>query len=433
MLRRVVGTITAIVAVAAFATPLEAATPARPALQRLAQMPIEMNSGKTSFGTGTTGAAGADLAFQGDLLVAGAWEGIGLFRILERAPYLKQLSFFDCPGAQGDVSVWGDYVFVSMEHQSSYGLTPNTGVSDTCNQSGMGFGMEGVRIIDISDPRKPRQVKFIPIVCGSHTHTLIPDGDKLYLYNSALAAPYAGDYAPYCARITIIEMPADDPLQAGVVAEPGMSLREGCHDITAFPEEGIALGACWQHSWLWDITDPADPRIISRLPSDWADGHHAAAFTWDGKYVAIGQEAGNCTTEEGEIAIYDIRDRKHPKRVGRFHLPRSVVGSFCWAHNFSVVPTKDRSRYVLTAGFYNGGTTVVDFSDPRKPKEVGFSAEARGRVLPQPWGAYWYNGRIYSNDWNSGFGVTVYEMEGLGASDGLHFNRRLNPQLQVRP
>jgi hypothetical protein len=424
----------AIVAVvlASVATPLEAARPSRPSLHQLAQLPIEMNNGRTSFGTGTTGAAGSDLAFQKDLLIAGAWEGIGFFRILNRAPYLEQLSFFDCPGAQGDVSVWGNFVFVSIEHQSSYGLTPNTGVSDTCNPSAPGLGMEGIRIIDISDPRRPRQVKFIPLLCGSHTHTLIPDGKRLYLYNSALAASYAGDSVPYCARLTIIEMPPNDPTQARVVAEPGMDLVEGCHDITAFPDEGVALGACWNDSWLWDITEPADPKILSKLPSDWVDGHHAAAFTWDGEYAAVGQEAGDCTSQEGEIVFYDIRDRRAPKRVGRFHLPRSVVGSFCWAHNFSVVPTKDRTRYVLTAGFYNGGTTVVDFSNPRSPEEIAFAADTRGR-LPQPWGAYWYNGRIYSNDWNSGFGVTVYEMDGLGAREGLHFKPRLNPQLQIRP
>ena len=431
MFRRTSIVTAALLAVAIVASPLQAASPGRPVLDELTQLPIE--TGATSFGTGTSGAAGSDLAFQGDLLVAGAWEGIGLYRILKKAPYLEQLSFFACPGAQADVSVWGDYVFVSVEHQSSYNATPNTGISETCNSGGLGFGMEGIRIIDISDPREPRQVRFIPIVCGSHTHTLIPDGDKLYLYNSALSAPYAGDYVPYCARITILEMPGDDPTQAEVVAEPPMDLVQGCHDITAFPDEGLALGACWTDSWLWDISDPAEPRIISKLPSDWADGHHAAAFTWDGKYVAVGQEAGDCTTDEGEIAFYDIRDRKDPKKVGRFHLPRPVTGSFCWAHNFSTVPTKDRSRYVLTAGFYNGGTTVVDFSNPRNPQEVAFSAKERDGVLPQPWGAYWDNGRIYTNDWNSGFGLTVYEMDGLGAADAYRFTPRLNPQLQIRP
>lgn len=405
-----------------------AAGSSRPQLEQLAQMPIVTPN--VSVGTGKNAASGSDLAFQGDLVVAGAYEGVGFFRILDKAPYLEQLSFFDCPGAQGDVSIWGDYVFVSVEHQSSYNATPNLGVSPTCNTSGVGIGLEGIRIIDISDPTAPKQVKFIPIVCGSHDNTLIPHGDKLYLYNSALSPAAVSGYASHCGRLNIIEMPKDDPTQAAIVAEPAMDLQNGCHDVTAFPAKGIALGACWTDSWLWDIRDPADPKILSKLPSDWDAGHHAASFTWDGKYVAVGQEAGNCMTKEGEIVFYDITDRKKPKKVGRFHIPRAPLGGFCWAHNFGVVKTKDKSRYVLTAGFYNGGTTVVDFSDPRKPKEIAFSAQAVNGELPQPWGAYWYQGRIYTNDWTSGLGVTVYEMDGLSTRE-VHSVQRLNPQLQL--
>lgn len=406
---------------------------AKGTLRHLAQQAIQ--TGRVSQYTGTQVAAGSDLAFQGDLLVAGAYEGVGFFRILNGPPYLEQISFFNCAGAQGDVSIWGDYVFVSMEHQSAF-YTPvtNYDAGPTCNSDGMA-AQEGIRIIDISDPSAPRQVKFIPIVCGSHTHTIVPDpdGKSVYLYNSALPRYLIEDYVRYCNRLTIIEFPADDASRAKVIAEPSMDLEIGCHDITAFPDEGIAAAACWTDSFLWDISNPAEPEVISKLPTKWTDGHHAASFTWDGKYVAIGQEAGNCTTRAGEIAFYDIRDRTQPKQVGRFHIPRQAPGSFCWSHNFMVVPTKDASRYVLTAGFYNGGISVVDFSDPRSPREIAFAMVVdEGGRNPEPWGAYWYNGRIYSNDWTSGFGVGAYEMKGLGSRDARSFPVRLNPQLQTR-
>jgi hypothetical protein len=423
--------LTTLIALSFGAVPLEAKTrvPSPADLEHLAQEPIAMEL--RSLGTGSNAAAGSDLAFQGDLLVAGAYEGVGLFRMLAREPYVKQLSFFHCPGAQGDVSIWGDYVFISVEHQSSYNGTPNAWASKTCNTTGVGFGMEGIRIIDISDPRVPHQVSFIPIVCGSHTHTLVPDGDTMYIYNSALPPP-SGDVASHCSRLTIVSFPTDDPTQAAVIAEPSMDLEIGCHDITVFPAKGLAAAACWTDSYLWDIEDPADPKVVSQLPSDWVDGHHAAAFTWDGRYVAVGQEAGDCTTREGEIVFYDIRDPAKPSKVGRFHLPRPVSGSFCWAHNFATVPTKDPSRYVLTAGFYNGGMSIIDFSTPRKPTEIAFSVVDGGGVLPQPWGAYWYNGRVYTNDWTSGLGVGVYRMKGLGAADATSFGERLNPQVQIR-
>ena len=416
-------------AIVAAPSPAQGPLASGKSLRRLAQVEIALPH--VSPWTTEAKAAGSDLAFQGDLLVAGAYEGFGLFRILDKAPYVEQLSFFDCPGTQGDVSIWGDYVFISMEHQSAfYTRVTNEKVSPTCNAEGSA-GQEGIRIVDISDPRAPKQVKFVPITCGSHNHTLIPDGDKMYIYNSALPLYQIDDYVQYCNRLSIVEFPIDDPTQAAIASEPSMDLEIGCHDVTVFPKLDLAAGACWMDSYLWDISNPAEPKTVSKLPSDWVEGHHAAAFTWDGRYLAVGQESGDCTGKEGEIVFYDIRDPKKPKKVGRFHLPRAVTGSFCWSHNFATVPTKDKSRYVLTAGFYNGGVSVIDFSKPARAKEIGYAALSQNGVLPEPWGAYWYNGRIYTNDWTSGLGVGVYKMKGLGAAAGKRFRGRFNPQLQT--
>ncbi len=113
-------------------------------------------------------------------MIAGSYDGIGLFKRTSRS--LKQISFHRCPAAQGDVIVSGDYVFVSIDSPSS-----NDRESKTCNNtptdvSDSSLGKEGLRIVDISNPRKPTQVGFIETECGSHTQTLVPGrGAQLHL------------------------------------------------------------------------------------------------------------------------------------------------------------------------------------------------------------------------------------------------------------
>ena len=127
--------------------------------------------------TKTKLAQGSDLAFQGNLLVAGTYEGTAFYRILKRKPYLRQIAFHDCPGSQGDISIWGRYVVVSVDAPAS-----NIGKSNICNNTDGSEGKEGIRIIDISDMRQPKQIKFVPTQCGSHTHVLLPKDNNLFVY-----------------------------------------------------------------------------------------------------------------------------------------------------------------------------------------------------------------------------------------------------------
>ena len=62
-------------------------------------------------------AEGSDLAFRGPLMISGSYDGIGLFERSSRS--LEQISFHRCPAAQGDVTVSGDYAFVSIDSPSS--------------------------------------------------------------------------------------------------------------------------------------------------------------------------------------------------------------------------------------------------------------------------------------------------------------------------
>src|ERR671910_71791 len=141
----------------------------------------------------------------------------------------EQVVDFACPGSQHDVSVWRNLLFVSVE-------TPRT--SPACDSTAMAGGMpgfEGMRIFDVSDPTQPVLVKGVPTDCGSHTHTLVPDAEngRVLLYVASYTASEIAkseEYGNACLRvdengerhnkISVVEVPLDDPTTASVVSEP---------------------------------------------------------------------------------------------------------------------------------------------------------------------------------------------------------------------
>ncbi len=406
-------------------------------LEQIAQVPIRVGDKLL--------AAGSDLAFQGDLLVAGAFEGLGFFEILENRPYLRQISFFNCPASQGDVSVWGDLVVVSIDSASS-----NSVKNGVCNDSDNSREKEGLRLVDISNPRNPHQVGFIETDCGSHTHTLVP-GDKNTVYAYVLSYPL-GVQTGSCnvathRKISVVEIPLSSPSKAKVVTTPDVTLPIGCHDVTVFPAKGLAAAACISEAEIWNIKDPRKPKVIARVFNPAVNIWHSAAVTWDGKYAVFGDElAGSVTgvcpgVQDGTVGamwFYDIAEPTSPQLVGHYSVPRpnpapaspeEAAYVKCTTHNFNLVPMKHDDHYVAVSGYRSAGMSIVDFSHPTHPREYAYHLE--GKRLPDVWSAYWYNGRVYTNDNDSLLGIGVFRVDGLGRSDTRYFRGRLNPQVQV--
>jgi hypothetical protein len=406
-------------------------------IRQLARVPMEIDEDVL--------AQGSDMAFKGNLLIAGSYEGMALFQILPAAPYLRQISFFDCPASQGDVSVVGDYVLVSIDSPGS-----NSGQTPRCNNTDDSAGKEGIRIVDISDPRAPRQVRFVETPCGSHTHTILPHGAKTYVYVESypLGAPTA-DCSPASHRkVSIVEMPTADPRKAKLAGELDVSPEIGCHDVTVVPERKLAAVACIAESQIWDISNPLEPVILSRIYNPSIQIHHSAALTWDGKYMAIGDEfagsvTGTCPGERpwsvGALWFYDVTDPSLPRPVGYYNIPRRALPETseeagymaCTTHNFNVLPMKHEGHYVASIGYRNAGISVIDFSDPANAQEIAHYVQMDGGTIPDVWAAYWYNGRIYASDNGARRGISVYELEGTGRKDVRYFDGILNPQVQI--
>lgn len=395
----------------------------------------------------------SDLAFWGDLAFAGYYDG---FRILDiSAPgNIRQIADVQCRNNQGDISVWGDLLFISIDRPVT---SPDCSGVDT--PPGV-TGFEGIRIFDVSDPANTGPddlIAAIPTDCGSHTHTVVPDLDnnRVLLYVSSYPASFLGPtpYGTNCQRllpdgtqghskISIVEVPLDDPASASVIAEPQLELSNhrgtpgyrGCHDITVFMELQVAAAACLSEGQLWDISDPVNPVITDRVFNDAVDIWHSAAFTWDGEIVVFGDEfAGGggpgCddpNNDIGRVWFYEREDIQAGP-LGSYKIPRPQDGQICTMHNFNVIPTT--KGYFLVSASNMGGTTVVDFTDPANPKEIAFfdAQPEAGALVSSPWSSYWYNGFIYVNDRGRGVDVLLLSDSARAGARKLPY---LNPQTQ---
>jgi hypothetical protein len=367
-----------------------------------------------------TGVIGTDLAFWGDLMFAGDFGG---FRVVDISSPSepKVLARVRCAGSEADISVWDGLVFLSVDRPVP---------SPMCDQ-GSSQEWEGIRIFDVSNPRAPRYKAGVATACGSHTQTLVPDLDRgrVLIYVSALC-PYEYNKLP------IVEVPLAEPSRARVLKEQplradtlGVSGGRGCHDIGAFPAIGLAAAACGSEGQIWDISDPANPDLLHaiRITNPKFTHWHSATFTWDGKTIAFGDEAYGghtnvCTSgwgpETGAVWLYRVADAAP---LGHFKIPRRATGD-CTAHDYNLVPTTG-DRSILVSGWFTGGASVADVTDPAAPRELAYAAPANAYV----WAAYWYNGFVYAH--NIARGIDIYRVSD-DIVPGAQRLSHLNPQTQ---
>ncbi|MGI5160898.1 LVIVD repeat-containing protein [Microbispora sp. CA-102843] len=376
------------------------------------------------------GTINTDMAFQGDYAYVGNYGGFTIFDI--RNP--KQpavVSSVVCPGSQMDMSVYGDLLFGSVDSSRNDDSCASTAQSASVKES-----WEGVRIFDVSDKSNPKYIKSVETNCGSHTHTLVPDtrGKNVYIYVSSYSPSAAfPDCQPPHDLISIIKVPLKNPTAASVVAAPvlfpdggnpgdgqpypyGTSATTGCHDITAYPEKGLAAGACMGDGILMDIRDPEHPKVLDVVRDDenfafW----HSATFNNEGTKVVFTDELGGggaptCNEaigpNRGADAIYDIAPGNKLSFKSYFKIGRYQDDTEnCVAHNGSLIPVKGRD--IMVQAWYQGGVSIWDFTDSAHPQEIGYFE--RG-PWSQPlsggfWSAYYYNGYIYGSDFNKGLDV----------------------------
>ena len=199
--------------------------------------------------------------------------------------------------------------------------------------------------------------------------------------------------------------------------EPGPTQ---CHDITLYPEVGLAGGACEGYGLLIDIDDPANPVRIDAVADSNFAYWHSATFNNRGTAVLFTDEWGGgrgakCRAgdpyEWGANAIFTIDDGALAFE-SYYKMPAvQTSAENCVAHNGSLIPIPGRD--VMVQAWYQGGVSVFDWTDPANPVEIAFFD--RGPVagdqleLGGSWSAYWYDGAIYSSEIARGLDILALE------------------------
>ena len=414
--------------------------------------------------------ANSDLAFQGNYLFQGNFYGVSIYDISNPAQTAIVTSMV-CPGGQGDVSVYKNLLFLSVEMSNGrldcgeQGFAPEPPPTAGHEKerhlpAAQKDRFRGVRIFDISNIKSPKQVAAVQTCRGSHTHTLVLDPNdvnNVYIYVSGTSfvrqaeelsgcSGEAPDKDPNTAlfRIDVIKVPVAAPQDAKVVSSPrvfidartgafnglsnGGSHGKGeekpadtdqCHDITVYSAIGLAAGACSGNGILLDIKDPVHPKRVDAVNDPNYSYWHSASFSNDGTKVVFTDEWGgglgarcrpNDPNKWGADSIFNLRDDKLAF-ASYYKLPAAQGDTEnCVAHNGSLVPVPGRD--IEVQAWYQGGVSVMDFTDAAHPFEIAYFD--RGPINPQmlvlggDWSAYWYNGNIYGSE--IARGLDVFEL-----------------------
>ena len=430
--------------------------------------------------------ANSDLAFQGNHLFMGNFYGMSIYDISNPAN-TKLLTSMVCPGGQGDVSVYKNLMFMSVEMPNGrldcgmQGFPPEPPPADEDKDKDKASKddndkekekkphlpaaqkdrFRGVRIFDISDIQNPKQVVAVQTCRGSHTHTLVVDPndkDNVYIYVSGTSFVRQPEELAGCSgekpdkdpntalfRIDVIKVPLAAPQEAKVVSSPrvfidphtgamnglnngGTHGKKGaekpadtnqCHDITVYAAIGLAAGACSGNGILLDIKDPVNPKRVDAVNDPNYSYWHSASFSNDGSKVVFTDEWGgglgarcrpNDPNKWGADAIFRLKDDKL-SFANYYKMPAAQSDAEnCVAHNGSLIPVPGRD--IEVQAWYQGGVSVMDFTDPANPYEIAYfdrgPIDPKVLVLGGEWSAYWYNGYIYGSE--IARGLDVFEL-----------------------
>ncbi len=443
--------------------------------------------------------ANSDLAFQGNHLFQGNFYGMNIYDISNPAN-TTLLTSMVCPGGQGDVSVYKNLMFMSVEMPNGrvdcgvQGFPPEPPKEPGHEKerrlpAAQKDRFRGVRVFDISDIKNPKQVAAVQTCRGSHTHTLVldpNDKDNVYIYVSGTSFVRQTDELPGCSgekpdkdpntalfRIDVIKVPVAAPQDAKVVSSPRLFIdgRTGalnglsnggthgkggdkpedtdqCHDITVYTAIGLAAGACSGNGILIDVKDPVHPKRVDAVNDPNYSYWHSASFSNDGSKVVFTDEWGgglgarcrqNDPNKWGADAIFRLKDNKL-SMASYYKMPAAQGDSEnCVAHNGSLVPVPGRD--IEVQGWYQGGVSVVDFTDAAHPFEIAYfdrgPIDPKMLVLGGEWSAYWYNGTIYGSE--IARGLDIFELtptkfltqNEIDAAKAVHVNE-LNVQNQQK-
>jgi hypothetical protein len=350
-------------------------------------------------------------------------------------------SFAKFPGSDGE-DVWVG----AVRTKAFTGDLAAVGIQ-RCFRQGQGFA--GLALYDVTDPAKPKELGRLAsgVDFGVHEMGIVqrPDGRVLALaavpYSFNLTQGRVGDL-----RIIDITDPrrprqlADwDVRRDGPAATRGqLAARRDVFDHSAWPfDNGNKLFASFWAAGVQflDISDPAAPRLIGQTsyrPEDGYRGAHSGWFNEDETLFVQNDEAMAAVGSGSRATwtfqrVFDTGSLAQPKLLSTFATESAVPGKdgrVATDGIYSVHNAVIDGDLEYTA-WYSDGVRVVDLSDPRRPTEVAWfvpppsparqtAATAQGgrRDMPLVWGVTRWKDLVLASDMNSGLWIIRVTLDG---------------------
>jgi LVIVD repeat len=433
------------------------------------------------------GVTSSDLAFTGKYAIQGNYNGFQIFDISNPSKPTLALTYL-CPASQSDVSVYKHLLFVSGEGQTGRLDCGIQGVPEPVSKDRLrGIRIFDISKMSrpkyvanvqtcrgshthtvVTDPRDKENVYiYVSGSAGVRSADELPgckDGPiddpdtsrfRLEVIKVPLAAPQTAaiissprifyGLAPPPRRVEpgrggagrgadAAATGAAGTGAAGATAGTGRGGGGGggrantgpnqCHDITVYPEIGLAGGACGGYGLLLDIKDVANPKRIDQAADINMSFWHSATFSNDGTKILFSDEWGGGSQprcretdklEWGANALFTIDNGKMNFK-SYYKIPAAQT-SFenCVAHNGSLVPIPGRE--VMVQGWYQGGISVFDWTNPSNPQEIAYfdrgPLDGTRLITAGSWSVYWYNGMIVSSEIQRGLDIFELLPSGL--------------------
>lgn len=341
--------------------------------------------------------------------------GIHVFDITDPTA-ITPVAGVHCVGYHSDVAVYENVLVQTIDDADS-----NGGCDPSEDPEGIDErGHAGLRIFDVSDPARPKLVRFIAEdeldgASGVHNSTVVGWAGLLYLAtNSGSRFGYVDLEDP---EFPVTMIPMDELAPSGTDAR-------ACHDIGLDPDRRLAFCAAANHTFIWDISEPTMPEHVATIDNPDIEFHHGARLAPDGETLVLNDEAGlavaafGCLGEggggtAGALWFYDVSHPSKPGLKGSFSTEElNPAKNFCTSHFYNFIP----GTQLLVVGWYRSGMIVVDYSDPSSPKE-------HAAFLPMGahyWSAYYWHGALYGNAFEAPVtadgsgGLWVLTLDGVG-------------------
>ena len=299
-----------------------------------------------------------------------------------------------------EMTVLTDSIQVDARRINDVKIHPNNRLG-LITREGASNRKNGIVLLDLSDPAHPTILsEYTDSVTGG-VHNVWIDGERDLVY-----ACHNGT-----SELHIIDI--SDPRNPREVGRWGLDKEDKTlHDVIV--QEGYAYLSYWDDGLI--ILDvgagthggtPTEPAFVSQYK--YPEGNTHVAWR-HGRYVFVGDEifpddwqADAPIEARGFIHVLDVTDIDHPEEVARYEVPEAG------AHN--VWAEGDR----LYVGYYQGGLRVLDISGElrgdlyRQGREMAVLKTTDEITTvpnwPMTWGAQVFKGNIFTSDLNSGLWI----------------------------